>query len=406
MKTHELLGQLSQMHQMLAHLLDSVPEADAYRTHEPGLPSLAWLFGRAAYAETYWVREALAGDDDMTARVRHLFGAGTGNDDAGELPPREHLVNWARELHDENLMRLANPALLPGHPLRQDDRLLWLIAQEYARLYELMLAQLTARQVGLAPAYRPTEPLRAGAPGTDHADVHRGHYRIGARNENPAALDNEHPTQAVELGAFRIDKRPVTNAAYLGFIEAGGYDEAELWSEEGWQWRQNAAPHPYHWRRNEAGDWYGIGLNGPFDLTADDPVSGVGRYEAEAYANWVGGHDGPLAGAVLQHEYQWEIAARGRAIEAFGRVWEWCANPFHAYTGYEPPTYAEAASDDFDQGRYALRGACLHSQSVLRRATYRHRAAPGQRALFTGIRLVFPPSDMPWDKRKKKKKKK
>ncbi len=400
MKPHELLGQLSVLHQMTAHLLTSVPEADGYRRFHPDLPPLAWLLGRSVYLETYWLREVVQQDATLTARVRPLFAAGVELSEAllQQLPPLEHLLNWALELQEQNLTLLANPRQLPKHPLVEEQRLLPLIVQQEGLLCERMLAQLTERRLLEQTPYSVAAPLRAQPPSEDHADVHQGHYRIGAKEE-PAALDNELPTQIVELHGFRIDRRPVSNGAYLGFIEAGGYDRPELWSDAGRRWREeHDATQPHHWRRDILGHWYGVGLNGPFDLIAEDAVSGLSLYEAEAYAAWVGSLGGKLAGAVVQHEYQWEVAVRSQAIADYGRVWEWCANPFHPYTGYQPPADPEAASRGFDAGHHTLRGGCLHSQRIQRRSSYRHHLAPALRYHFSGTRLVFPPSQMPWHK--------
>lgn len=399
MKHHELLGQLAVLHQMMTHLIDSVPEADGYRRYHTALPPLAWLLGRGVYLETYWLREVVLQDADMTARVRPLFGAGVTVSDTlvQQLPPREHLLNWALELHDQNTMLLANPALLPSHPLVQEERLLPLLLQQQAQLCEQMLAQLTERRLQQEYEYRVSAPLRATAPSAQHADVQQGHYRVGAKDD-AAALDSELPPQMVPLHAYRIDTHPVSNGAWLSFIEAGGYDARAWWSEAGWEWRQQQAPHPHHWRRDAQGQWYGIGLNGPFDLLAEDAVNGISLHEAQAYAQWVSSLGGMFAGAVVQHEYQWEVAARTQAISDYGRVWEWCANPFHRYTGYQAPADAEAATQDFDAGHHSLRGGCLHSQRIQRRRSYRHHAAPQQRHMFSGTRLVFPPSKMPWHK--------
>lgn len=399
MNHHELLGQLSVLHQMMSHLIDSVPEADCYHHHHPDIPPLAWLLGRAVYLETYWLREVVQGDADLTARVRPLFGAGVQPTETlmQQLPPREHLLNWALGLQDHNTMLLANPTLLPPHPLVQEQRLLPLLLQQQAQLCEQMLAQLSERRLRQAEDYHVATPLRATAPSEAHTDVQQGHYRVGAKDD-PAALDSELPPQMVHLHAFRIDTAPVSNGAWLSFIEAGGYDTQEMWSTEGWHWRQRHAPHPHHWRRDAQGQWYGIGLNGPFDLLAEDAVNGISLHEAQAYAQWVSSLGGRLAGAVVQHEYQWEVAARTQAISDYGRVWEWCANPFHRYTGYQAPANAEEATLDFDAGHHSLRGGCLHSQRIQRRRSYRHHAAPDQRHLFSGTRLVFPPSKMPWHK--------
>ncbi|MDH5786361.1 MAG: formylglycine-generating enzyme family protein [Chromatiales bacterium] len=400
MSRHELLSHLNGLHQMMSHLLEASDEADCYRCFEPALPPIAWLFGRAVYLETYWLREVILGDDSMTARVRHLFGHNITPDEVviQQLPPKEHLLNWALELQEQNLTLLANPAQLPQHKLMKGERLLFRLQLEEGELCEAIIAQLTASRLTASPGYQVQTPLTALPPSEAHADVHKGHYRIGAKHEDPSARDNELPPNIVELHAFRIDTQPVSNGAFLGFIEAGGYDNDEFWSEGGKAWRSNNPKRPHHWRKDLAGNWYGLGLNGPFDLIAEDALTGISHHEATAYANWVSTLGGQLAGAVVQHEYQWEIAVRARAITEFGRVWEWCSNPFHRYDGYLEPEDPEAATQSFDDGHFSLRGGSLHSQKMQRRSSHRHHALPEDRFRFSGTRLVFPGSQMAWHK--------
>jgi len=175
-------------------------------------------------------------------------------------------------------------------------------------------------------------------------------------------------------------------------MRADGYSSQNLWSNEGWLWRQQqASDHPDHWRQDQAGNWHAIGLNGPFELAAEEPVSGINRHEAEAYANWLSHQDDAFKGAVLQHEFQWEVAARTREIRGYGRVWEWCANLFHPYRDYRSTEYTEGRTLDFDDRHYSLRGACVHTQRSLKRPSFRNRAHADERYLFAGVRLVFPP---------------
>jgi len=400
MSRHELLGHLSGLHQMMNHLLEATDEADCYRRFEPGLPPIAWLFGRAVYLESYWLREVILGDDNITARVRHLFGQGVTPNETimQQLPPKEHLLNWALELQEQNLTLLANPAQLPKHELMKGERLLFRLQLEEGELCEAMIAQITASRLTADPGYKVENPLTVLPPSEDHADVHKGHYRIGAKHEDPSARDNELPPNVVELHAYRIDTKPVSNGAFLGFIETGGYDNDAFWSDEGKAWRDKNPKRPHHWRKDLAGNWYGLGLNGPFDLIAEDALTGISHHEALAYANWVATLGGQLAGAVVQHEYQWEVAVRAKAIKEYGRVWEWCANPFHRYDGYLEPQDPEAATQQFDDGHFSLRGGSLHSQKMQRRSSHRHHALPDDRFHFSGTRLVFPGSKMAWHK--------
>ena len=376
---------------MLNQLLESLPEVDAYRSYHTRLAPLAWYFGRSMYLETYWLREVVQADAEMTERVRPFFSQDASSAKASrELPPKDHLLNWALELQDENLMRLANPGLLGKHPLVCDQRLHQIILQEHARNYEKMLMVLTQRTLMEHPVSHVERPLMAQLPEQEMVEVSRGHYRIGTR-QDPAAYDNEEPAQIVELSAFRIQLTPVANSAWLAFMQEGGYNSRELWSNEGWFWRQQEAAHPDHWRQDRSGNWYAVGLNGPFQLIADEPVSGISRYEAEAFTNWLSKRSDFFSGAVLQHEFQWEIAARLRKIRGYGRVWEWCSNLFQPYENYCPPEYSEGRTHDFDNRHFSLRGACLHTQHCLKRPSFRNRAHAGERHHFAGIRLVFPP---------------
>jgi gamma-glutamyl hercynylcysteine S-oxide synthase len=396
----KLLGQLSHTHELLEQLLQDLPEADAYRSYAPGLPPLAWYYGRCVYLESYWLREVVQGDDDLTSRVRHWFEPGENPGGYPQqaqwqgLPPREHLLNWGLEIQDENLMRLANPGRLPEHPLRAGDRLLSLILQEQQRLYEQMLGVLCERRLAsLDGGFRVAAPLAPEA--IDPAglmEISKGHFRIGAR-EPAGAYDNELPEQVVELSAFRMQRRPVANAQFLAFLQDDGYRRESLWSPEGWAWvaqRQVSAPH--YWRQDPAGHWYGVGLNGPFELPAGEPVLGISRHEALAFANWVAQSDPALEGAAVQHEYQWEVAVRLQALREFGRAWEWCANPFHPYSDHQPAAFGLGATPAAAfEGHASLRGASLYTQPTLRRPSLRRYAEPGERRLFAGTRLIFPP---------------
>ena len=393
MTSPEILGQLSRLHEMMRGLLESVPTADANRCFLPRVGSLTWILGRSVYRETYWLREVLTGDKDLTDRVRHIFGPGPASIDEQTtlLPPIDHLLKWAREIQDEHLRRLATPGALPDHRFLAEDRLAWYLLQESSKDYEDMLSLLLARQLDTGAEHRVQDKLSPCVPLADAVQVEQGHYRIGSRGE-PFAYDNELPPQAVKLSAYRIGLHPATNAEYLAFIEAGGYQDNIFWDDAGRHWLSAcAADAPVHWRRDHSGLWYGIGVSGPADLPADALVSGIGQHEARAYANWVSAIGEQTAGAVVQHEYQWEVAARGGLIQGTGRVWEWCANPFHPHPDFAPYADQQTSSERFDTGAITLRGASLHTQRCLRRASFRLTAQPEERHRYAGVRLVFPP---------------
>ncbi len=95
------------------------------------------------------------------------------------------------------------------------------------------------------------------------------------------------------LGVW-IGTYPVTNRQFARFIEAGGYDRQECWSETGWAWRtgtyDSKAPNELRdWLNNRPPDrrdrpywWDDRKWNSPLF-----PVVGITWFEAEAYANWL-----------------------------------------------------------------------------------------------------------------------
>jgi iron(II)-dependent oxidoreductase len=394
MRAAHPLGQLSTLQQMMTDLIDPLDESICRKSYHPDLAPLLWYYGRAVFIETYLVRGIVQGDTDLTDRVSEVFtpGALPTETQWDHLPPKLHLLNWALELQEENLMQLANHAQLPSHELLVEDRLIHLINQARATLYEQMLQVLVEYRITRHEAYKVAHPLRAKQPDSNHIGISQGHYRIGAK-QDPTALDNELPVQMVKLSNFRIDRDPVDNGTFLAFMEAGGYTQSQLWSEIGWHWRKSTAGHPHHWRQDDHNNWYGISLNGPADLLPDDPVMGLSQHEAQAYANWVDSQGGELSGAVLQHEYQWEVAMRTQALKPNGRVWEWCANPFQPYSEFSPDPEPIGSEQAFSLDHPVLRGGCLHSQPPIRRITFRHHASADNPRLFCGARLVYPPKD-------------
>src|SRR6185312_7724595 len=115
-------------------------------------------------------------------------------------------------------------------------------------------------QPALDPALvEPSPPVSKSVAGVDEIALPGGPFVMGSDTE-PWAYDNERPAHETVVAPFRIDRTPVTNAAYAEFIADGGYDDARLWTDTGWKWRMEAdLAHPQFWRRESgrstATDW-------------------------------------------------------------------------------------------------------------------------------------------------------
>ena len=108
--------------------------------------------------------------------------------------------------------------------------------------------------------------------------------------------DNEYERQEVSVPAFKIDEHMVTNAQFLQFLDAGGYDERDLWSPADWDWKTaHGIRHPAFWKQVQS-RWHYCGMFDEVMLPGNWPVY-VSHAEASAYARWA--EEGPSHGSAM-----------------------------------------------------------------------------------------------------------
>src|SRR5262249_15656467 len=85
-------------------------------------------------------------------------------------------------------------------------------------------------------------PLPDGGP------VPGGTFLLGATRDIPFVFDNEKWAHPVQIALFAIARSAVTNSEFATFVDDGGYSRSDLWSPEGWRWREHADAHyPVYW---------------------------------------------------------------------------------------------------------------------------------------------------------------
>ncbi len=272
------------------------------------------------------------------------------------------------------------------------------------------------------PPAEPTGPL----PGD--VDVPGGEHLLGSDATVPFRFDNEKQPHTVTVEPFRIARAPVTNAEFAAFVEAGGYERPEYWSEAGRAWLEaNPKAAPAHWHRGGDGwevDWFDRRIA----LAPHKPVMHVNFHEAEAYCAW--------AGRRLPTEAEWEVAASrapsddGRALEpgkrlypwgdeppgparanldghrldcvdvaafpagdsAFGcrqmlgNVWEWTASTFGPYPGFRIDLYRDYSQPWFKERRKVLRGGAWATRARLVNNNHRNFFPGDRNDIYAGFR--------------------
>lgn len=104
---------------------------------------------------------------------------------------------------------------------------------------------------------------------------------------------------------YSIAKYPVTNAQFAAFIEAGGYQQRQWWTDTGWKIRESKSwTEPRFWTDEQ---WNGL----------EQPVVGVSWHEAVAFCLWLSDATGERI--MLPTADQWQFAAQGDD----GRAYPW-----------------------------------------------------------------------------------
>ncbi len=209
------------------------------------------------------------------------------------------------------------------------------------------------------------------------ASVDEGIYEIGF-NEGDFHYDNELGHHKVYLEDFQISKALVTNGEYLEFIQDGGYQNFDLWLDEGWKWvNAHEAKAPLYWHEID-GAWHNYTLGGLQKVNPESILCHVSFYEASAFAAW--------KGMRLPTEFEWEAAAPQLA---WGQRWEWTHSAYLPYPRFsKAPGALGEYNGKFMINQMVLRGGSTATSPGHSRATYRNFFPPHLQWQCMGVRLV------------------
>jgi len=384
------------------YVIQSMPDASPAKWH---LAHTTWFF------EEFVLQNIVAGYEFFDRDFRFLFnsyyntvGPMHTRSNRGLLsrPTVEQVLEYRRRIDERVLVRIE--AGLPA----QAGRVLTLGLHHEQQHQELLLTDIKHLFScnPLLPAYtrHEAQPSRA-APALSFQPFAGGVVEVGHHGPD-FSFDNESPRHRVWLEPFELATRLATNAEYLEFIRAGGYQEAALWLSDGWATvGREGWTRPIYWSPSLDAEFTLDG--GLRELDPQAPVCHLSCYEADAFARW--------AGARLPTEFEWEIAAREvpvtgnfvenrhwhprpaalpgpegtQLLQMFGDVWEWTRSAYTPYPGYQPAAGALGEyNGKFMINQLVLRGGSCATPASHIRSTYRNFFSPAARWQFSGVRLA------------------
>ncbi|WP_417499760.1 5-histidylcysteine sulfoxide synthase [Methylophaga sp.] len=250
------------------------------------------------------------------------------------------------------------------------------------------------------PAWQPFKETNQ-APENSLVEVPAGKVSLGKPySDSIYGWDNEYGTHEAEIETFQAAKFLVSNQEFLEFVEDGGYNTDEYWSEDGLQWRQfTQAQHPTFWLETKQG-WQCRLMTEVIDMPWDWPVD-VNYHEAKAFCNWKAKQTGQsvrlptedewyrlydeaglqeltsdLAPANIHLDYAASSCPvnffkHGDWYDVIGNVWQWTETPIYPFDEFKVhPIYDDFTTPTFD-GRHNLikGGSWISSGNESRKAS-------------------------------------
>jgi gamma-glutamyl hercynylcysteine S-oxide synthase len=420
----ELVAQLREARHRTRRLTEDLSLAELMGPRLDIVNPVLWEIGHVGWFHEFWTLRHAHGGAPLIERADRLW-------DSSAVA---HATRWQLDLPD----RAGTYAYLADVLARQEDRLGGAVDDPQRYFYELAIRHEDMHVEALAYsrqtlAYAPPQALgdpwrpAAGAwPGD--AAVPGGTWALGSTEADGFVFDNEKWAHDTVLSPFRIARAPVTNAEFAAFVDAGGYDAREFWSDAGWAWRQRSnAERPVYWQPKRDGVWSARRYRTIEELAPHQPVMFVAWFEAEAWCRW--------AGRRLPSEAEWEAAAvglpagngarladarrrwpwgdatptldRANLDDAFdgpvdvaacaagdsafgcrqiiGNVWQWTASDFLPFAGFAADPYKDYSQPWFGT-RKVLRGGCWATSARIARPAYRNFFTPDRNDVFAGFR--------------------
>ena len=420
----EIANLLTEARERTLLLISDLSDEDLHRQHDVLMSPIIWDIGHIAHFEELWLTRNLDGPIEFSEMpgMYNPFEHPRATRASLALPTLVEMIERLEEIRARVLRRLDSIEFDDRKPLLRDGYVYHMVLQHEYQHNETILQtlQLKKGEPYRAPRRRvfPPQPKFAN----EMVQFPGDQVTIGTEDRS-VAYDNERPLHAVDLKPFLIDRTAVTNGRYLDFMNDGGYQREELWSEDGRRWLADiGADSPKYWV-HDGNRW----INRVMDLTREvdptRPVCHVCYYEAEAFARWDGKR--------LPTEFEWEAAASwnpatretrefpwgNRADTKYanidqlsfdtapigtfdanvspigcygmiGDVWEWTSSDFRGYPGFRSFPYREYSEEFFGTAYKVLRGGSWATRPGAIRNTFRNWDYPIRRQIFSGFRCA------------------
>jgi len=387
-----------------------------YKKAEPLRHPLIFYFGHTA---TFFLNKLmLAGliQERVNPKFESMFAVGVDemdwddlNESHYEWPSVGEVIEYRNEIRKivDKLIKESNMCL----PITWSSPF-WLIMMgiEHERIHLETSAVIIRR---LLPEEVHDSPVFPICPDTKYSGYNdEGEPRVNADGEFPVnellsveaaqvslgkkkplyGWDNEYGTHNEYIQAFSASKFLVSNYEYLKFMEEGGYEKEEYWTEEGWRWnRSTKMTRPLFWIPDDIVNgkqtYKYRAMTSIIDMPWDWPVE-TNYLESKAFCNWKAEKTGKPIRLPTEDEWyrlrdmipydldNWEFGTVGNVnmegygssipvnkfetngfYDIVGNIWQHTETPIDGFDGFKiHPLYDDFSTPTFDTMHNMIKG--------------------------------------------------
>lgn len=428
---HELLGRIHDARERSDALFALVRPGALYDRPIPERHRIIFYVGHLEAFDWNLLHERVLNAKPFHSEFDRLFafgidpvGGGLPSDTPSDWPQLsavQEYVQGVRSAIDQRLDAILSPGLRPSFEL---SRLL-----NVAIEHRLMHVETLAYMLHQLPHDKKIREQSRSSLLTQPVvqrmiEIPAGTATLGlSHSSGEFGWDNEFEAHTVDVPGFEIDQFMVSNADYLEFVNSGGYEARELWSDTAWQWKsEHKISHPVFWMKS-GNEWRCRTMFDDIALPLDWSVY-VSHAEASAYALW--------ARKSLPSEAEWHRAAYGTKKDkerrypwgneptnarlcnadlqrwdpvpvnalpsgqsAFGvqgmlgNGWEWTSTEFAPFPGFERFSFYPGYSADFFDGKhFVMKGGSPRTAACMLRPSFRNWFQPHYQYVYAGFRCV------------------
>ncbi len=421
-KRQELVAYFKNTWATYESLFSLINQDEAYFLRpEPLRHPLVFYFGHTA---TFYVNKLLLGKyikNRVNSRLEAICAVGVDemswddlNSEHYEWPAIDEVRAYRQQVYNLVLNLIETMELTL--PIRQDS-LAWIILMgcEHERIH-LETSSVIIRMLPLKWLSNPEEwqPCldSSNAPENVLVPVSSQGVFLGKKiQDSTFGWDNEYGEQAVNVDNFSAAKFLVSNAEYMAFVEADGYQLTQFWCQEGQAWLAfTQAKMPRFWRYSNE-QYYQRNLTSEMALPLDWPVE-VNYLEAKAFCQW---RQKSIKGFIrLPTEAEWYCLRKhvagdqhqwsevpgnidlayyasscpvnrhqqGEFFDVIGNTWQWTESAIDGFAGFNVhPLYDDFSTPTFDSKHNLIKGGSwistgnetlASSRYAFRRHFYQH----------------------------------